>query len=103
MRTFAVCVGCAGCVGLRSGSEGAVARDSLRDRGMANAVGVDATLTGESGTVGKMSRGVGRRLVFDIERREVSKVGLMAVAGMGGNLKEGLVEGAEGGGPPGLT
>ena len=82
---------------------GAGARDSLRDRGMANAIGVDATLTGESGTVGKISRGVGRRLVFDIERREVSKVGLMAVAGTGGNLKEGLVEGAEGGGPPGLT
>ena len=64
---------------------------------MANAVGVTVTLTGESGTVGKMSRGVGRRLVLDIERREVSKVGLKAVEGT--DLKEDLVEveGAEGG------
>jgi len=58
----------------------------LRDRGMANEVGVGAAFTGESGTVGKMSRGVGRRLVFDI-RRDVSKVGLRAVTGTGGNLK----------------
>jgi len=71
---------------------------------MANAVAVavgGATLTGESGTVGKMSSGVGRRLVFDIERREGSKGGLRAVVGTGGNLKDGLVDGAEGG--PGLA
>jgi hypothetical protein len=92
-------VGCAGWEGFRTWDMGNVARDSLRDRGMANAVGVVATFTGESGTVGKMSRGVGRRLVLDIERREVSKVDLKAVAGTGGNLKEDLVEveGAEGG------
>jgi len=76
---------------------GTVARDSLRVRGIATVVGVGATLTGESGTVGKMSRGVGRRLVFGMERREVSKVDLKAVAGTGNNLKEVLVEGADGG------
>jgi len=74
---------------------GIVARDSLRGRGMANDVGVGAAFTGESGTVGKMSRGVGRRLVFDIPRRDVSKVGLRAVAGTGGNLKVGFVAGAD--------
>ena len=90
-------MGCAGWEGFRTWDGGNAARDSLRDRGMANAVGVTATLTGESGTVGKMSRGVGRRLVLDIERREVSKVGLKAVEGT--DLKEDLVEveGAEGG------
>jgi hypothetical protein len=60
-------------------------------------VGVGAALTGESGTVGKMSRGVGRRLVFDAQRREVSNVGLKAVVGTGGNLKEDIMKGVDGG------
>jgi hypothetical protein len=58
-------------------------------------VGVGAALTGESGTVGNMSRGVGRRLVFDAQRREVSKVVLKGVAETGGNLKLAIVEGAD--------
>jgi len=44
-----------------------------------------------------MSRGVGRRLVFDARRREVSKVDLKAVAEAGGNLNVYIVEGAVGG------
>jgi hypothetical protein len=65
-------------------------------------VGVGAALTGESGTVGKMSRGVGRRLVFDAQRREVSKVDLKAVAEAGGNLNVDIIEGVDGG-PEKLT
>lgn len=44
-----------------------------------------------------MSRGVGRRLDFDAQRREVSKVDLKAVADVGGNLNVVIVQGADGG------
>ena len=64
--------GCAGCDDFRSEREtGGTARDSFRVRGIAKAVeavGVATALTGESGTVGKMSRGVGLRLVFEVGR-----------------------------------
>jgi hypothetical protein len=60
-------------------------------------VGVDTALMGESGTVGKMSRGVGRRLDFEAQRREVSKVVLKGVAEAGGNLNVDIVEGVDGG------
>jgi hypothetical protein len=84
---------------------GTVARDSLRVRGTANGggiVGVGTGLTGESGTVGKMSRGVGLRLAFDKGRWwEESKVALKAVTGTGFSLKEGLEEDVEGGGSGG--
>lgn len=63
---------CVDCDNLRVWREtGTVARDSFRLRGIAKAVetiGVGTALTGESGTVGKMSRGVGLRLVFEIGR-----------------------------------
>lgn len=95
---FGACGGCTGREAARSWRDaGFVARDSLRDRGMAIVVGVGAALTGESGTVGKISRGVGRRLVFDAQRREVSKFDLKAVAEAGGNLNVDIVEGADGG------
>ena len=60
-------------------------------------VGVGAALMGESGTVGKMSRGVGRRLVFDAQRREVSRVDLKAAAEAGGNLNVDIGDGVDGG------
>jgi hypothetical protein len=44
-----------------------------------------------------MSSGVGRRLVFDAQRREVSKVVLKGLAEAGGNLNVDIVEGADGG------
>ena len=69
---------------------------------MATVVGVGAALTGESGTVGKMSRGVGRRLVFDAQRREVSKDDLKVVAEVAGNLNVDIIEGVDGG-PEKLT
>lgn len=78
-----------------------MARDSLRVRGITNGggmVGVGAALIGESGTVGKMSRGVGLRLVFDKGRWEESKVALKAVTGTGGSLNEGLTVSVEGAG-----
>jgi len=63
---------CVDCDNFRVWREtGIVARDSFRVRGTAivvETVGVGTALTGESGTVGKMSRGVGLRLVFEIGR-----------------------------------
>lgn len=66
------CDGCVDCDDFRSGREtGTVARDSFRVRGIAKTVetvGVGTGLMGESGTVGKMSRGVGLRLGFEVGR-----------------------------------
>ena len=95
---FGKCGGCADWEVARDWRDaGLVARDSLRDRGKAIVVGVGAALMGESGTVGKMSRGVGRRLVFDAQRREVSNVDLKVAAEIGASLKEVTVAGADGG------